>query len=104
MIWYGFCTFWTDDWDELSSVEVKGSPSGIGGRAVGAIDAGIPCCPDCGSVGYEIEDDEWWEGVQKVEADTPGYYKFITDLKELCHGKGESIGDLWELRKKELSG
>lgn len=103
-IWYGFCTFWTDDWGQLSSVAVKGSPSGIGGRAVGAIDAGIPCCPECGSVGFEAEANEWWEGVQLLEGSEPGYYKFLKGMKNTCHGKGVSLSDLWEERKKEIAG
>lgn len=91
MIWYGFCTYWTDDWDELSTVPQEDD--------VGAPE--IPCCPECGSVGFEIEDDEWWEGVQRVEQDQRGYYSFIKALREHCHGKGISIGDLWEEYKKE---
>ncbi len=88
-IWYGFCTFWTSDWGKLSKT---GEPMGFG----------IPCCPDCGSVGFQIDADEWWEGVQRVEEATPGYFKFIKELKDTCHGKGVGIGDLWEERKKEL--
>jgi hypothetical protein len=90
MIWYGFCTFWTDDWGQLSRTEHEGNGSIVGG---------IPCCPDCGSVGYQIEDDEWWEGVQIVEKAEPGYYKFIRGLKDTCHGPDKSVGDLWDERK-----
>jgi hypothetical protein len=90
-IWYGFCTFWTDDWGQLSATPV---PEGA------AIQAGIPCCPECGSVGYQIDADEWWEGVQKMEEASPGYFKFIKGLKNVCHGKGTGIGDLWE-RERE---
>jgi len=92
MIWYGFCTFWTDDWGQLSDAGDKEKDLEV-----------LHCCPSCNSGGFETTEDEWWEGVQRVEEDTPGYYKFIRGLKERCHGKGTSIGDLWELRKKELA-
>lgn len=94
-IWYGFCTFWTDDWGQLSATPV---PEGA------AIQSGIPCCPECGSVGYEAEANEWWEGVQLLEGSEPGYYKFLKDMKNTCHGKGVSLSDLWEERKKEIAG
>lgn len=90
MIWYGFCTYWTDDWDKLSTQPVP----------PGSKFPGIPCCPDCGSVGYQMEEDEWWEGVQAFEAENPGYYKYIKAIKDTCHGKGISIGDLWEEYQK----
>jgi hypothetical protein len=101
-VWYGFCTYWTDDWGQLSRVKVKGSPSGIEGRAVGVLDSGIPCCPDCGSVGYQMDKTDWEEGVERLEASEPGYAKFLAGVKELCHGKGISLGSLWEEHKKEL--
>ena len=88
-IWYGFCTYWTDDWDKLSATEpVEGE----------AISHGIPCCPECGSVGYQMTAQEWKEGVEKYEADGhTGYATFIEGLKEQCNGK-VTIMELWEQR------
>ena len=91
-IWYGFCTFWTDDWGQLSATP---SPEGA------AIKSGIPCCPECRSIGFQIESDLWWEGVQKMEEAEPGYYKFIKDHRNTCRGKGISLGDLWDEKKGE---
>lgn len=93
-VWYGFCTFWTDDWGQLSATP---SPEGA------AIKSGLPCCPDCGSVGYQVDKGDWEEGVGKLEAAEPGYAKFIAGVKELCHGKGISLGSLWEEHKKEMA-
>lgn len=90
-IWYGFCTFWTDDWGQLSWTDPKGN---------GAMNGGIPCCPECGSVGYQMTSDEWWEGVQGMEQDEPGYYKFIKGLRNTCHGSEVSVMNLWEERKR----
>lgn len=93
-IWYGFCTFWTDDWEQL---DITPAPEDS------AIHFGVPCCPECGSVGFEADADEWWEGVQMLEKIEPGYYKFLKDLKNTCRG-GITLSDLWNERKKELAG
>jgi hypothetical protein len=47
----------------------------------------IPCCPHCGSVLYELPSPkEWWDGVDKYEADGhPGYRDFISWLKGKCY-------------------
>ncbi len=39
---------------------------------------GLPCCPHCGSVLYELPDEkQWWDGVDKYDAEHPGYRKFV---------------------------
>lgn len=88
-IWYGFCTYWTDEWDSLSATEpVEGE----------AISHGIPCCPKCGSVGYQMTLLDWNEGIEKYEAEGhTGYAAFIEGLKEQCNGK-MTIMELWEQR------
>lgn len=50
-VWYGLCGYWTDDWSKL--------------RTVGS---GIPCCPECGAVGFQQSADEWWRQVDAYEA------------------------------------
>lgn len=96
-IWYGFCTFWTDDWGRLGTAAEKVFTGRIHNTMA------IPCCPECGSVGFECDADEWWEGVQLLEESEPGYYKFLKGLKNTCHGKGVPLSDLWEERKKEMA-
>ena len=85
-IWYGFCTYWTDDWEALEATPDN---------------KGIPCCPECGSVGYQMTLQEWNEGIEKYEAeDNAGYGAFIAELKGKCHGK-TTILQLWEQKKAE---
>jgi len=79
IMWYGTCTYWTDDWDMLSKT-----------------DDGIPCCPKCGSVGFIIKYDKWHDGaIQFDEGINRGYLKFLMELKETCHGN-TNIMDLWK--------
>jgi predicted HAD superfamily Cof-like phosphohydrolase len=58
-------------------------------REVGNRD-GIPCCPHCKNLLFEMSSpDEWWEGVDKHVADGhPGYRAFIEWLKGKCFTKG----------------
>jgi len=89
-IWYGFCTYWTDDWEALAHHTV---PEGA------AISSGIPCCPECKSPGYQMTLKNWNDGIAKYEAeDNAGYGKFIEELKGKCHGK-TTIAELWEQTK-----
>jgi hypothetical protein len=50
MIWYGLCTYWTDDWSTLSRTG-----------------HGIPCCPFCGAVGFQASAADWWAGAGRFE-------------------------------------
>ena len=89
-IWYGFCTYWTNDWDKLGSTPAEGEDQAISG--------GIPSCPECGSVGYQMTAEDWKEGIEKYEAEgNAGYGTFIEGLKEQCNGK-TTIMELWEQR------
>jgi len=92
-IWYGFCTFWTDDWNKLAEIPTWGTGKAYTG--------GIPCCPECGSPGFQMTLQEWNDGIVKFNAKEPGYAKFINELKNTCHGRGVGLGDLWEKRQNE---
>ena len=84
-IWYGFCTYWTDDWDALTPTPEN---------------KGIPSCPECGSVGYQMTLQDWNEGIERYEADdNPGYGTFVTELKGKCHGKTTML-QLWEQKEE----
>lgn len=41
--------------------------------------SGLPCCPHCGSVLFEMDSPvTWWNGVDRYEAaGRPGYRKFV---------------------------
>lgn len=46
---------------------------------VGHTDGGLPCCPHCRSVLYEMPDETtWWDGVDRYEASGhPGYRAMV---------------------------
>lgn len=69
-VWYSTrCTFWTDDWTRLAS------------------NRGIPCCPYCGAVGYQITFQEWDDGAKAYEKQGhPGYVKRLNALKDVQCG------------------
>lgn len=67
-VWYGMCTFWTDDWDKVAD-----------GRG------GIPCCPVCGAPGMQATAKVWFSGAAKHQANgNPGYVNFVNQSKEQC--------------------
>ncbi len=44
--------------------------------------AGLPCCPHCGGVLFEVQSiEEWWEGVDAFEPTQPGYRKLIEFIR-----------------------
>lgn len=53
---------------------------------VGKTPTGLPACPHCGGVLYEIGSErEWWDGVRRHDADAePGYIAFIEWLRGRC--------------------
>lgn len=69
LVWYSAgCTLWTDDFDVLNT-------------------RGIPSCPHCGAVGFQISAEEWEKGIRKFERTYPGYLALLTGLKEKCRPK-----------------
>lgn len=71
-VWYSVtCTFWTDEWDLL--------------KVVGP---GIPCCPYCNSVGFQIDADRW-SVPDQYEAEHPGYREQLASYKNApCKRRG----------------
>ena len=45
--------------------------------AVGHLPGGLPCCPYCKSVLFEMPESQWWEGVDRHEKVHPGYRAMI---------------------------
>ena len=46
---------------------------------------GLPCCPHCGSMLFEMHSPQWWEGAAKHEKDgNPDYLNFIKWLRGKC--------------------
>jgi hypothetical protein len=88
LIWYGMCTYWTDDWDHVA-----------GGSGV------IPHCPSCGSPGFQTTAHDWWHGAVRFEAEGrkgfsegphPGYVEFLGSVREVCTGRdGKSMIEIY---------
>lgn len=54
---------------------------------VGKNARGLPCCPHCGSVLFEMESDvPWWEGARRYEANGhPGYVAMLEWARGRCY-------------------
>lgn len=84
LVWYsaGGCGYWTDDWEKLNCV-------------------GIPTCPNCGAVGFQVTAEEWERGaIQFEESGNLGYLDFCNKNKETCL-PGESWMDRFKKEVKE---
>lgn len=47
---------------------------------------GLPCCPHCGSVLYQVDEKAWWQGVDEHEAQgNPGYRKLVEWMRGRCY-------------------
>lgn len=66
---YGAGCTW---WDSID--KVKTTPSGL------------PCCPKCGGVLLEVENEEvWWSGAEDYERESvPGYKTFLVWSRGRC--------------------
>jgi hypothetical protein len=45
---------------------------------------GLPCCPRCGGVLFEDDEDAWWIHVSVYNQDHPGYDAFVRWLRGRC--------------------
>ena len=65
---YGACCKWWDTIDKTARTE-----------------SGLPCCPNCGGVLFQLPLDEWWKDVDRYEANgNPGYRKFVEWWQGKC--------------------
>lgn len=67
---YGARCVW---WDSIDKVAAKPS--------------GLPCCPSCGGVLFEMaSESEWWASVRRHETEQePGYAAFVEWLRGKCY-------------------
>lgn len=86
MMWYSSrCTYWTDNWGKLA----RTGP-------------GIPCCPKCGSVGYESAWDQFDRSSKRYdEKAAEGYYVFLQEVKEKCLGANVSVQKAFDEWRKD---
>lgn len=61
------CTYWTDDFDQLTETE-----------------DGAFVCPVCGSAGITVPWDELVLAARELEMENPGYEALLESLKEQC--------------------
>ena len=69
LVVYGACCVWWDTIDKTS-------------RTAGAYK--IPCCPHCGGVLYQMEWKKWWEAVDKIDSERPGYRAMVEWWRGKC--------------------
>ena len=85
LLWYSTrCTYWTDDWPKLSSTGSRMMT--LHGRSgPERVDTGgIPCCPECGAVGFQAEAGGWLASAKAHDEKHPGYYEWLLANKETC--------------------
>ena len=85
---YGVGCTW---WDSIHKVGETRSgrmtvARGAGGPMTEVPDVRLPCCPFCGSMLFEVPDEQtWFAGVDRYEADGhPGYRKQIEWMRGKC--------------------
>jgi hypothetical protein len=90
MIAYGAQCVWWDDKGQVSTLE-----------------SGLPCCPFCRRVLFEIEEDKWWSQADEYAKTTLGredYLEFLIwlqgkDCREL--GNWQQAYNKWKETKDE---
>ncbi len=69
LIVYGARCLW---WDNIEGAALRS-------------DNGLPCCPHCGSVLFQVEEATWWERVDGIDRETvPGYRKLVEWVRGKC--------------------
>lgn len=71
MVWYSSkarCQYWTDDWSTL-----------------GSVGPGIPCCPHCKAVGYQMPKTQWDAEVEHHAKSTQGYKELVAQQRNQCN-------------------
>jgi len=51
------------------------------------------------SVLFEMEEDEWWEGVQKHDKSNPGYVDFVKWMKGRCFPTFQIADQIYKKRQ-----
>lgn len=76
---YGACCTW---WDSIHEVGEKRPPGFKDKFGMG----GLPCCPRCGGMLFEMENEAaWFASVDRYENDgNPGYRRFAEWLRDKC--------------------
>lgn len=73
----------------------------------GRKESGLPCCPFCGSVLMEVDDEaEWWRGIERnPQSETvPHFHDFVTWLRGQCFSSFEAARSVFELERHAQGG
>ena len=68
----------------------------------GVFEPGLPCCPHCGSVLFQIEAPKWFAGADRYEREGrdgtphPGYRDMIDWQRGKCFPSGQSAADAYQ--------
>lgn len=121
-VFYGFCTFWTGDWEWLA--EKNGMRPGRGPELPDVVakalaekgvtiqprqrssgtPAGFPHCPFCNSVGFEMDRESWlrkareWEDGSSPKAGGvphPGYVAMLMWGEKKCFPNYAALEAAW---------
>lgn len=88
-ITYGAQCVWWGGIEDIGKTKPR-EPGGIS----------LPCCPKCGGMLFELPSPkEWWDGVEKYEANGhPGYRAFIEWRKGKCFPTQEAAKAAYEAK------
>ena len=78
LIVYGADCVW---WDNIDKVGRKFIPNS---------DHPLPCCPCCGGVLFQIDEEKWNSGVKRYDKDHLGYEAFTTWRRGKCFSSLEA--------------
>ena len=45
---------------------------------------GLPCCPHCGSVLFEVDENEWYKNIDEYDKTHPGYKDLVKWMRGKC--------------------
>ena len=80
------CTWWDSIYKTGTTTPGRMTVRRGDGTPVEVSDAQLPCCPHCGSMLFEVENEQvWFEGVDRYEQDGhPGYRKQMEWMRGKC--------------------
>ena len=80
LIVYGFNCTW---WDDISMVDTLLSKDDSPG--------GIPCCPYCKGVLFQIDEKDWFKGIHKHTQENPLYANITSWSRGKCFKTPEEV-------------
>jgi len=104
LIVYGARCVWWDDIDKVGFIESVGVGNiSIGPRGKVNIDIQkLPCCPYCKGVLFQMDEEDWWRGVDNHENKGHlGYRDFITWLQGKCFPDQQVAEKVYQAERKQ---